>query len=95
MAKVCALGEASSCSCEGEQQLDLPERDGDTQYEMGCSDNVDFGVAFATQFLIRRHIGSGLRQDIETHNMRIGARVSAVYRVFSKYIPSSVGSRFM
>ena len=75
VAKVCALGDATSCSCE-EENLDLPESGSSTEYEMGCSDNVGFGVTFATQFLKRRHSGSGLLQDIKAHNMRTGAKVS-------------------
>jgi hypothetical protein len=74
VAKVCALGDATSCTCEDEG-LDLPESGGSTEYEMGCSDNVGFGINFATQFLRRRHSGSGLIQDIEAHNMHTGAKV--------------------
>ena len=82
VAKVCALGDATSCSCE-EENLDLPESGGSTEYEMGCSDNVEFGITFATRFLQLRHSGSGLIQDIKAHNMRTGAKVSTG-------IPSSV-----
>jgi hypothetical protein len=78
VAKVCALGDATSCTCEDEG-LDLPESGGSTEYEMGCSDNVGFGINFATQFLRRRHSGSGLIQDIEAHNMHTGAKVSKEY----------------
>jgi hypothetical protein len=56
VAKVCAMGEATSCSCEDEP-LDLPQADGDTEYAMGCSDNVEFGLSFAARFLRLRHHG--------------------------------------
>ena len=75
VAKVCALGDATSCSCEGEL-LDLPQRGSNTVYEMGCSDNVPFGVEFAKQFLQRRYLGIGFKENIEIHNMNVGANVS-------------------
>ena len=52
VAKVCALGDATSCSCE-EENLDLPESGGSTEYEMGCSDDIEFGITFATRFLLK------------------------------------------
>lgn len=72
---MCAMGEATSCSCKDEE-LELPQDDSDVTYTEGCSDNVDFGITFAKQFLVRRHGGSGLQQEIELHNMLIGASVS-------------------
>ena len=75
VAKVCALGDATSCSCEGEL-LDLPQRGSNTEYEVGCSDNVLFGVEFAKQFLQRRYLGIGFKENIEVHNMDVGANVS-------------------
>ena len=74
MAKVCAMENIVSCSCDTDP-LDLPPDDSDREYSMGCSDNVDFGIEFATQFLHRRHQGVGQLQTIERHNMQIGAEV--------------------
>ena len=75
VAKVCAVGDVTSCSCDTER-LDLPTPDSQRQYAMGCSDNVEFGVTFATQFLHKRHLGVGPLQNIERENMHIGAQVN-------------------
>ena len=73
---MCAVGEVTSCSCDAER-LELPTGDTEKQYTRGCSDNVGFGINFATQFLHRRQSGVGYLQEIERENMQIGARVSA------------------
>ena len=75
VAKVCAVGDVTSCSCDTER-LELPATDSERRYAMGCSDNVGFGLTFATNFLHKRHLGVGPLQEIERENMRIGARVS-------------------
>ena len=75
---MCAQGDASSCSCD-EDDLDLPETNSDTEYEMGCSDNVGFGIQFAKKLLQTKRYsssGRGLKEDIAIHNMDIGAKVS-------------------
>jgi hypothetical protein len=74
VAKVCAVGDVTSCSCDTER-LELPATDSESRYAMGCSDNVGFGLNFATNFLHKRHLGVGPLQEIERENMRIGARV--------------------
>ena len=77
VAKMCAIGDITSCSCNTDP-LELPTGDGEKAYATGCSDNVAFGVNFATQFLHRRHLGVGPSQNIERHNMRIGAQVCEI-----------------
>lgn len=77
VAKVCAFGDPSTCSCNGED-LSLPPRDGVSRNDLSCSDNISFGITFATNFLRKRHLhhdGMGLTEHIELHNMQIGAQV--------------------
>lgn len=76
VAKLCAQGAATSCTCV-EEDLTLPQSDS-TSYQMGCSDNVNFGVQFARNFLFKRHLGQGLEQTVEQHNMMIGSIVSPI-----------------
>ena len=81
VAKVCALGDATSCTCEDEG-LDLPESGGSTEYEMGCSDNVGFGINFAVRFLLRGRatVAENSNKDVELnvmfHNLMTAAHVS-------------------
>ena len=74
VAKLCAQGVATSCTCV-EEDLTLPQSDG-TSFQQGCSDNVNFGVQFARNFLFKRHLGQGIEQTVEQHNMMIGDVVS-------------------
>ena len=75
IAKVCAQGCASSCSCD-EDHLDPPETNSGTEYEMGCSENVTFGVQFARNFLLKGHpIADSREKEAKIHNLMIGAQV--------------------
>ena len=90
VAKMCAVGEVTSCSCDAER-LELPTGDTEKQYTRGCSDNVGFGINFATQFLklrlsndtgsVEEEIATD-RREVFLHNLRIAAEVrltSVVY----------------
>lgn len=74
VAKLCTQGTASSCTC-AEEDLTVPERES-TVYQQRCSDNIDFGIQFAKNFLFKRHLGNTVKTHVEQHNMMIGASVS-------------------
>ena len=50
-----------------------------TSYRPGCSDNVDFGLTFAENFLNKRYGPIGLKEELDKHNFRVGRHVSAIY----------------
>lgn len=74
VAKMCAIGEANSCSCS--EETPSPPESSDVQFEIGCSDNVEFGIHFARNFLSKRLLGLGIREKVDLHNMKAGALVS-------------------
>jgi hypothetical protein len=85
VAKVCAVGDVTSCSCDTER-LELPATDSESRYAMGCSDNVGFGLNFAAQFLRLRHsitTADSLQEgatnaqwrEVFLHNLRTAAEV--------------------
>ena len=85
VAKVCAVGDVTSCSCDTER-LELPATDSERRYAMGCSDNVGFGLNFAAQFLRLRHsitTADSLQEgatdaqwrEVFLHNLRTAAEV--------------------
>ena len=75
VAKGCRQGVLQSCSCDSNDDLELPTAAGPT-YRPGCSDNVDFGLTFAENFLIMRYGPVGLKEEMDIHNFRAGRRVS-------------------
>ena len=82
VAKVCALGEATSCACE-EGDTDLPQSSSGTELTVDCSDNIGFGITFATQFLLRRRHTTPMEDtdrntvlDVMVHNLMTAAQVS-------------------
>lgn len=70
VAKDCALGKATSCSCTEEDLILWQESQ--IELEVSCSDNIEFGVHFARNFLSRRPGGDIY---LPTHNLMVGALV--------------------
>jgi len=74
VAKGCRQGVLQSCSCDSDDDLELPTEAG-TTYQPGCSDNVDFGLTFAENFLNMRYGPVGLKEEMDKHNFRAGRHV--------------------
>ena len=78
VAKGCGQGVLSSCTCDTLDDEDLPptEAGSTTTYKAGCSDNVDFGLTFAENYLNKRYGAIGLKEKLDKHNFRVGRHVS-------------------
>ncbi len=75
IAKACGAGLLKSCSCD-DDAVDLPESN-EVEYELGCSDNVDYGLHVAQTFLNKRFTSSGrdLKHELAQHNYRAAKEV--------------------
>lgn len=64
-----------------EEHTDLSETRSGTEYKLGCSDDVEFGVQFARNFLLKGHSiteSTSREREIIIHNLIIGTEVGAI-----------------
>uniref|UniRef100_A0A8C3XG89 Protein Wnt n=1 Tax=Cyanoderma ruficeps TaxID=181631 RepID=A0A8C3XG89_9PASS len=73
--RACSQGELKSCSCDPKKKGSSKDSRGHFDWG-GCSDNIDYGIKFATAFVdAKERKGKDARALMNLHNNRAGRKV--------------------
>lgn len=74
--RACSQGELKSCSCDPKKRGRSKDKKGEFDWG-GCSDNIDFGIDFAKDFVdAKERRVRDARALMNLHNNRVGRMVS-------------------
>lgn len=76
--RACSQGELKSCSCDPKKRGRFRDERGEFDWG-GCSDNIDFGIKFAKEFVdAKERKVRDARALMNLHNNRCGRMVSCL-----------------
>lgn len=87
VARACSEGTIESCTCDYSHQTSSPQPTDPSSSDVvgvrewewgGCSDNIQFGLKFAREFVDTGERGRNLREKMNLHNNEAGRAVSVL-----------------